>query len=112
MRRPSASTSSAGPEHRPADADVQDAGDVAERAGLDRVDQRAHPLAPRRREIDILRRAAAALGDVGRGAAFARIDDVAGEQRVARRGEAHVLGALDEVARCTAWSRCVLDQSK
>ena len=54
------------PKHRAADADVQDAGDVAERAGFDRIDQRAHALAPSSREIDVVRRAAAALGDMRR----------------------------------------------
>ena len=54
------------PEQRPADADVEDAGDVPERAGLDRVDQRAHALAPGRGEVDFVRRAVAALGDVRR----------------------------------------------
>ena len=58
--------------------------DVAERAGLDRIDQRAHALAPRSREIDILGRAAAALGDMGRRAALARVDDLAGEQSASR----------------------------
>ena len=52
--------------HRPADADVQHAGDRAERARLDRVDQRAHPLAAFGRDGDLVRRAAAALGDMGR----------------------------------------------
>ena len=74
-------------QHRAADADVQYAGDVAKRAGLDRVDQRAHALAPRGRELDVVRCAAAALGDMGRGAALARIDDLAGEQGIARGGE-------------------------
>ena len=99
-RRPSASTSSAGPEHRPADADVKNAGHVAERAGLDRVDQRAHPLAARSREVDVVGRAAAALGDVGRRPALARIDDLAGEQarRAPRRSPSRSARA-SELAR-------------
>ena len=52
--------------HRSADADVQHAGDITERARLDRVDQGAHPLAACGRQIDVLGRAAAALGHVGR----------------------------------------------
>ena len=70
------------------------AGDVAERAGLDRIDQRAHALVACGGEVDVLGRAAAALGDVSGGAALARVDDFAREQRVARAGETHRLGPL------------------
>ena len=71
---------------------MEDAGDVAERAGLDRVDQRPHPLAPGGGEVDRVGRAVAALGDMLGRPALARIDDPAGEQRLARRGEAPRLG--------------------
>ncbi len=100
------------PEHRAADADVQHARDIAERARFDRIDQRARALPPSSREIDVVGSAAAALGDMGRRPAFARVDDLAGEQSVARRGETHPLRARHELARSGSASRCVFDQSK
>ena len=67
----------------------------------------------RGREVDVLGRAAAALGDMRRGAALARVDDLAGEQRVARRGEAHAASArARNCVDAARWSRCVFDQSK
>ncbi len=84
------------PEQRSADADVQHARHRSERAGLDRVDEGAHSLAAGGREIHVLRRAAAALGDVRRGAALARIDDSPGKERVSLRREARRLGAGKE----------------
>ena len=92
-RRPSASTSSAGPSTDPPMPMWRIAGDVAERAGLDRIDQRAHPLPARGGEIDLLGRAAAALGDMGRRAALARIDDLAGEQGFATRRRSRISSA-------------------
>ena len=83
--------------HGTADADVQDPGDITKGAGLDRVDQRAHPLSPRGGEVDVMRCAAAALGDMGRGAALARIDDLASEQGIARGGKAHRFGTSEEL---------------
>ena len=41
-------------------------GHIAERAGFDRIDERAHALPARSREVDLAGRAAAALGDMGR----------------------------------------------
>ena len=88
-------------EHRAADADVKDAGDVAERARLDRIDQRAHPLPPGGRKVDVVRRAAAALGDMRRRPAFARVDDLAREtaRRAPRRSpfrSARATNAVDQ----------------
>ena len=72
------------PKHRSADADMQHAGDVAERAGFDRIDQSAHALPASGREVDVsgapLPRSATCVA----GAALARIDDLAGKQSVAR----------------------------
>ena len=79
------------PQHRTADADMQNAGDIAERPGLDRIDQRPHALPSRGGKIHFIGRAAAALGDMGRSPALARIDDSPGEQCFARLGEPHRL---------------------
>ena len=63
-------------------------------------------------EIDVLGRAAAALGDMGRRPALARIDDLAGEQGVARAGEARSPRRAATKRSISAWSRWVFDQSK
>ena len=76
-------------------ADVQHSGDRSEPPGFDRIDQGACPLPSCAGEIDVPGRAAAALGDMRRRAAFARIDNVAREQGLAPRGEAHRLGARE-----------------
>ena len=71
--------------------------DRPERLGLDRVDQRAHP---RRGSAggagDAVRRALPALGAMLGGAALGRVDDLAGEHRVAPRGEAGLVGQREE----------------
>ena len=82
-------------EHRSADADVEDPGNAAKRAGFDRVDQRAGPLPACCGEVDILRRPTAAFGDMGCGTALAGIDDVAREQGIASGGKAGRVGARD-----------------
>ena len=76
------------PERRAADADMEDVADRAERLRLDRVDQRAHPGVQAGGAGDAFRRALPALGAVLGGAALGRVDDLAGEHRVAapRRG--------------------------
>jgi hypothetical protein len=76
-----------GAQRRAANADVQQAVDLAERSALDGVDQRAHALVLRPGAGDVVRRALPALGDMSRGPPFARIDDGAGEQGLARSGE-------------------------
>ena len=63
---------------------MEDVADRAERLGLDRVDQRAHPGVQAGGAGDALRRALPALGAMLGGAALGRVDDLAGEQRVAR----------------------------
>ena len=75
------------PEHRTADADVQDARDVAERAGLDRIDQRPHPRPARRRELDGVRRSRSPLGNMLGGPALGRVHDLAREQGIPRGRE-------------------------
>ena len=85
------------PKDRAADADMQDPAELPECSRLGRVDQGPHSLPPRGREVDLLGCTAAALGDVRRCAAFARIDDVAGKQCVALGREAHLLGASDQI---------------
>ena len=59
---------------------MEDAGDVAERARFDRVDQRAHPAAALGGERHGVGRAEAAFGRMLGGAVFGRIDDFTGEQ--------------------------------
>jgi hypothetical protein len=71
---------------------VEHAGDVAESAGLDRIDQGPHAMPARGRQIRILRRSAAALRNVGRGALFTGIDDSARKKGFASCGKTHPLG--------------------
>ena len=60
-----------GPERGATDPDVQHMADLAERPGLDRVDQRAHPGVQHARLGDIVFAAFAAFGDMRDGAALA-----------------------------------------
>jgi hypothetical protein len=77
---------------------VQEPGDSTERARLDCIDERAHPLSPRGGEIHVLRRTAAAFRNVGCRTALARVDDLAGEQRIAGRLKCPRFGAREELA--------------
>ncbi len=102
-RRPSASTTRAGPNTEPPMPMCRIPVSVAERARLDCIDQRAHTLAPHGCEIDVLGRPAAALRDMGGRPPLAWIDDCAGEQGIARGRKAQFFGTgakvLDQVPR-------------
>ena len=65
-------------------------------SGLDRVDQRAHPRVEAGGAGDALGRPLPALGAMLGGAALGRVDDLAGEHRVAPRGEAGLAGEREE----------------
>ena len=77
---------------------MQDSGQLAERTGLDRVDQRTHTLAADGDEVDLVGSAAATLGHMRRRSPLARIHEASREQRIARGDEAHPLGAFHELA--------------
>ena len=70
--------------------------DFAERAGLDRIDQRTHPGVEHAGLGDIVLAAFAALGDVRHGAALAGVDHLAREQRLALAVEVLRLGQRGE----------------
>ena len=74
------------PQRRSADADVEDVADVAQRARLDRVDQRAHPLVEAAGAGDAVGVALAAFGRVLDRAIFGDVDVLAAEHRVALAG--------------------------
>jgi hypothetical protein len=85
-----------GAERRAADADVQDVADRSERLGLDRVDEGAHAGVEAAGAGDALGRPLPALGAMLGGAPFGRVDDLAGKERVAVRGEAGGVGEGDQ----------------
>ena len=91
------------PQRRSADADVEDVADVAQRARLDRVDQRAHPLVEAAGAGDAVRITLAAFGGVLDRAILGDIDVLAAEHRVALAGKVLGLGQRferrDRVAR-------------
>src|SRR4029079_15160557 len=67
----------------------------AECARLDSVDQGPHPLAASGCEVDVVGSAGTAFGGVRRRTTLARVDDITGEQGVARGDEAHILGSSE-----------------
>src|SRR5439155_21640059 len=70
-------------EHRTANANVQDAGQIAEGAALEGIDQSAHTLSAGSGKVDLVRRSAPTFRDVSRGPVLARVDYLTGEKSIA-----------------------------
>ena len=100
-----------GTEDRAANADVEDSGNVPERSGLDRIDERSGALVPGCGEVDVLGSAAAAFGDVV--AARPSLGLTTSPENKAWRAAAKPMrSARSANSASRASSRWVFDQSK
>ena len=88
-----------GAKRGPADADMQNMADFAQRARLNRVDQAAHPLMQHLGMGDAVGIALTAFGGMFGGAAFAVVDSLPSEQRVAPSGKILLLRQVKETGQ-------------
>ncbi len=84
------------PQNGPADADVQDSGNVPECPRFDRIDQRPHPRPAGGCQFHRIGSARTPLREMLGGSAFGYVDDIARKQPFASSGEALFLGQIRE----------------